>query len=44
MGGTSTRPGIRHPQIGNGVIIGSGAQILGPVKIGNEARIGSNAV
>ena len=34
----------RHPTIGDDVIIGSGAQILGPVKIGSCARIGSNAV
>lgn len=35
---------LRHPQIGNGVIIGSGAQLLGPIKIADGARIGSNAV
>ena len=34
----------RHPTIGNGVIIGSGAQVLGPIKIGNNVKIGSNAV
>ena len=34
----------RHPSIGNDVIIGSGAQILGPIKVGICARIGSNAV
>lgn len=34
----------RHPSIGNNVIIGSGAQILGPVKIGDNSRIGANAV
>jgi serine O-acetyltransferase len=34
----------RHPSIGNDVIIGSGAQILGPIKVGVCARIGSNAV
>jgi serine O-acetyltransferase len=34
----------RHPTIMNNVIIGSGAQILGPIKIGNYARIGANAV
>ena len=44
LGGTSSKPGIRHPQIGNSVVIGSGAQILGPIKIGNGAKIGSNAV
>ena len=44
LGGTSLADGLRHPQIGNGVIIGAGAQLLGPIKIGNNARIGSNAV
>lgn len=44
LGGTSATPGVRHPQIGNGVIIGSGAQLLGPIHVGDEARIGSNAV
>ena len=34
----------RHPSIGNDVVIGSGAQIIGPVKVGNNARIAANAV
>ena len=34
----------RHPTIGNNVIIGSGAQILGPIKIGDNARVGANSV
>ncbi len=34
----------RHPTLGNGVIVGSGAQILGPIIIGDNARVGSNAV
>ena len=34
----------RHPTIGNNVIIGSGAQILGAVKVGDNARIGANSV
>ena len=34
----------RHPTIGNEVVIGSGAQIIGPVKVGNNARIAANAV
>ena len=34
----------RHPTIGNNVIIGSGAQVLGPIKIGDNCKIGSNAV
>lgn len=34
----------RHPQIGNNVVIGSGAQLLGAIKVGDGAKIGSNAV
>ena len=34
----------RHPTIGNDVVIGSGAQIIGPIKIGNNVRIAANAV
>ena len=44
LGGTSFDKGIRHPQIGSGVIIGAGAQLLGPIHVGDDARIGSNAV
>jgi len=44
LGGTSFKGGIRHPQLGNNVIIGSGAQLLGPIKVGEGAKIGSNAV
>lgn len=50
LGGTSAfdkngkNTNKRHPTIGNNVIIGSGAQILGPVKIGDNAKIGANAV
>lgn len=35
---------LRHPQVGNNVIIGAGAQLLGPIKVGDGSRIGSNAV
>ena len=34
----------RHPTIGDNVVIGSGAQILGPIKVGNGSRIAANAV
>lgn len=44
LGGTSWDKKIRHPQIGNHVVIGAGAQLLGPIKVGDHARIGSNAV
>ena len=34
----------RHPTVGNGVLIGAGAKVLGPIRIGDRARIGANAV
>jgi serine O-acetyltransferase len=45
LGGTSlTRGQKRHPTLGNGVIVGSGAQVLGPFRVGDGARIGAAAV
>ncbi len=44
LGGTSLDPGKRHPTIGNGVIVGAGAKVLGPIRVGDKALIGSNAV
>jgi serine O-acetyltransferase len=44
LGGTSLSHGKRHPTIGNGVIIGAGAKILGDITIGAGARIGANAL
>jgi serine O-acetyltransferase len=44
LGGTSWNKGKRHPTLGNGVVVGAGAKILGPIVIGAGARIGSNAV
>ncbi len=47
LGGTNPANGIagkRHPTIADGVIIGSGAQVLGPVMVGPRARIGANSV
>lgn len=44
LGGTSWEKGKRHPTLGDDVIIGAGAKILGPIQVGNGARIGSNAV
>ena len=44
LGGTSTRKGKRHPTIGNNVVIGAGAKILGPVRIGDNCKIGANSV
>ncbi len=44
LGGTSWKKGKRHPTLGNDVVVGAGAKILGPVMISSGARIGSNAV
>jgi serine O-acetyltransferase len=44
LGGTSWKEGKRHPTLGNGVVVGAGAKILGPIYIGENAKIGSNAV
>ena len=44
LGGVSLDPGKRHPTLGNGVVVGAGAAILGPFTVGDGARIGSNAV
>jgi serine O-acetyltransferase len=48
LGGRAPRRGEqgqkRHPTLGNGVIVGSGAQILGPFRVGNGARIGAGSV
>jgi len=44
LGGTSWNPGKRHPTLANGVVIGAGAKVLGPLMVGENARIGSNAV
>ena len=44
LGGTGKDQGKRHPTIGNNVLISSGAKVLGPFKVGDNARIASNAV
>ena len=44
LGGTSWNKGKRHPTLGKGVVIGAGAKVLGPIIVGDGARIGSNAV
>ncbi|WP_210356644.1 serine O-acetyltransferase EpsC [Sphingomonas beigongshangi] len=47
LGGTSPDNGVagkRHPTLADGVIIGSGAQVLGPILVGPRARVGANAV
>ena len=44
LGGTSLNRGKRHPTLEDGVIVGAGAQILGPITVGAGARVGANAV
>lgn len=44
LGGTSWNKGKRHPTLRNGVVIGAGAKVLGPIEIGEGARVGSNSV
>jgi serine O-acetyltransferase len=44
LGGKAMRRGKRHPTLGDGVVVGAGAKILGPVWIGDGAQIGANAV
>ncbi len=44
LGGTTWNKGKRHPTLGNGVVIGAGAKVLGPIVVHANARIGSNAV
>ena len=44
LGGTTWNKGKRHPSLGRNVVVGAGAKILGPIKVGDGAKIGSNAV
>ena len=44
LGGVSWQKGKRHPTLGRGVVVGAGAKILGPIVIGDGARVGSNSV
>src|SRR5207245_3814540 len=44
LGGTSWNKGKRHPTLGQGVVIGAGAKVLGPILVGEGAESGSNAV
>ena len=47
LGGTNPTTGVggkRHPTIASGVVIGSGAQVLGPIEVGEGAKIGANSV
>lgn len=44
LGGTGKDVGKRHPTLGNNVMVGSGAKVLGPFKVGDNSKIASNAV
>lgn len=44
LGGTSWRPGKRHPTLGSQVVVGAGAKILGPITVGDRVRIAANSV
>ncbi len=44
LGGRTFNAGKRHPTLGNNVVVGAGAKILGPFLVGDDARVGSNAV
>lgn len=44
LGGTTWQKGKRHPTLGNNVVIGAGAKILGPITLSDNVRVGSNSV
>ncbi|MEM8716871.1 MAG: serine O-acetyltransferase [Cyanobacteria bacterium P01_G01_bin.4] len=44
LGGTGKESGKRHPTLGNGVVVGAGAKVLGNIQIGNNVRIGAGSV
>lgn len=44
LGGTTWQQGKRHPTLGRNVVVGAGAKVLGPIEVGDFARIGSNSV
>ncbi len=44
LGGVSWNPGKRHPTLGDGVVVGAGAKILGPITVAKNARVGANSV
>lgn len=44
LGGTGFQPGKRHPTLGDNVTVGSGAKLLGPISVGEGAKIGANTV
>ncbi|TFF87989.1 MAG: serine O-acetyltransferase [Promethearchaeota archaeon] len=44
LGGTTTKQIKRHPTLGNNIVVGTGAKLLGPITIGNNVKIGANSV
>ena len=44
LGGTGFARGKRHPTVGDDVVVGSGAKLLGPIQVGTQAKIGANSV
>ncbi len=44
LGGTGKEPGKRHPTLGNNVVVGAGAKVLGGIVVGDHVRIGANSV
>jgi len=44
LGGTSSKRAKRHPTLGRSVVVGAGAKLLGPILVGDGAKVGSNAV
>jgi serine O-acetyltransferase len=44
LGGTGFQRGKRHPSVGDAVVVGSGAKLLGPISVGHRAKIGANSV
>ncbi len=44
LGGTSWNVGKRHPTLKDGVVVGAGAKVLGPITVGKDAKVGSNSV
>ena len=44
LGGTGKETGDRHPKIGNGVLLGAGAKVLGNIRVGDGAKVGAGSV
>lgn len=44
LGGSGTGKGVRHPVIGNGVLLGAGVSVLGPVSVGAGSKVGAGSV